>query len=305
MAVADPAALVLALGLLAGLLGAALVRRGRNGPGAFAGAALGAMLAGASSPWPPGPQALAAGAVGAATSLLLPGLGLARFRRRTFGAAFERLHGGGRGEALLPARIARLRPSGLLDPADRLRLESAIHGAEEKSAAAIAVAFVQRCAAYEGAGWRAAAWLGALLAAWAVALVPAPRAALAAGAGGVALGHLLARTPRARRFFVAESELAAGASQAAALAFASAGLGGTGVLVFAALFEGRVLALGGERNAGAGWDEVAAIAAGGIRARRALDGLVSALQCAARLAPPRDTAAPAPGSRPHPVRVED
>src|SRR4029453_12932107 len=104
--------------------------------------------------------ALAAGVVGGTTSLLLPGLGLARFRRRTFGAAFERIHAGGRGGAPLPARTPRLRPSRLLDPADRLRLEGAIHGAEEKSAAAFGVTMMQRCAAYEAAGWRGLARLG-------------------------------------------------------------------------------------------------------------------------------------------------
>lgn len=304
MGVADPTALVLVLALLAGAIGAALVRRGRSGLGALVATLVAGALAWAAGSEPAAPPALAACALGAGASLLLPGLGLERFRRRTFGAAFERIHAGGQGEARLPARAARLRPSRLLDPADRLRLESAVHDAEAKSGAAIAVALVRRCSAYEAAGWRAAAWLAALLAAAAAAFAPSSRLTLAAAATGLAAGHLLARSARVRRFFVAESELAERASQAAAAAFASAGLAGAGVLLFAALFERRAIVLAGERHPCGDWDEVAAVAARGVGAGRALEGLLAALERALPT-PPRSAEPASPAARPHPVRVED
>jgi hypothetical protein len=307
MPVADPWPLALFLGLAVAPAGAALARRGLRLRGALLGALLGALAGAAALPLEPAGDWLAlaarAATAGALVAVLLPGLGLARFDRRTFGAALERLHAGGHGEARLPARCAGLRPSRLLDPADRLRLESALCEAEEKGGTALAVVLVRRCGEYEGAAWRAAAWLAALGLAGATALGLPSRTALAAAAGGACLGHLLARVARVRRGFVAEGELAERARQAAAAAFTAAGLGGSGALVFAALFEGRVVALGSQRDAGGHFDAMASAAAAGLAGGDALRAFEDAL----RGAPPRTAGAePVPlPARPHPIRVED
>ena len=194
MQVADPAALAVGLGLLAGLLGAQLVRRGRRTLGALGSAAAGAALA--SGIWGlPGAAGLVSAAAGFAAALALPGLGPARFRRRSFGTAFGRgACGVSLAEARLPARVAALRPSELVDPAERLRLEASIHEAERKSGAELALAIVRRAGSYEGASWRFAAWSAALALAAACAFAPgAPRVAAVAAALAALAGRALAR----------------------------------------------------------------------------------------------------------------
>lgn len=316
MQVADPAALAVGLGLLAGLPGASLVRRGRRILGAAGAAAAGAAL-GSGVFELPGSAGLVAAAAGFASALALPGLGLGRFRRRSFGTAF----GPGASavslaEARLPARLGALRPSKLVDPAECLRLERVIQAAEEKSGVELGLAISRRCRGPEAASWRVAAFAAVLGLAAAAAFAPStPRAAPAAALLGALAGRGLAAAPRVRRFATREEALAEAAAEGAFDAFARLGLvrapGRAGVLVFAALFEGRVVVLGdgaaGQASKpGAGWDEVAAAAAAGLAAGSA-DGLVRALEGAAAIAaralPP--AGARAPGSRPLPVRIED
>jgi uncharacterized membrane protein len=315
MQAADPAALAIGLGLLAGPLGAALARRGRRllgaGVAAAAGAAL-AWLAGSvgASELQTGARALFAAAAGGAAALGLPGLGLGLFRRRSFGSAYERSpFGGARAEARLPARCAGLRPSALLDAADRVRLESALCDAERKSGAELAIALVASAGEPGAARWRAAAWLAAAAAVLAAGLMPEPRAVLAAGAAGAAAGALLARAPRVRRLFTTEAELAARAARGALDAFANAGLlraaGARGALVFAALAECRVVALADRGLPAPVAEAMASGTAESLAAGRALEGLIGALgQLGSRDGVATD-ADPAPAPRPHPIRVED
>jgi len=320
MQVADPAALAIGLGLLAGLPGASFVRRGRRVLGAAGAAAAGAALA-AGVLELPGSAGILAAAAGFAAALALPGFGLGRFRRRSFGTAFARGSEASLAVARLPDRLAAARPSELVDPADRLRLEGVIDEAERKSGAELALAVVRRTGPYEGASWRLAAWCAALALAAAVAFAPgeprlAPAAALLAALGG----RTLARAPLLRRFASSEAELAENAARGASDAFAHLGLDrapGHGVLVFAALFEGRVIVLGDPGGAGAhppgkDWSEVAAAAAAGLAGGRllaggGLEGLVAALEGAAALAASGlgAGARPSPGERPLPVRIED
>ena len=226
MQVADPAALAVGLGLLAGLPGASLARRGRRLLGAGGAAAAGAALASGVLELPAS-AGLAAAAAGLASALGLPGLGLGRFRRRSFGGgAFGPGSSGLRlAEARLPAHLAAARPSELVDPADRLRLEGAIDEAERKSGAELALAVVRRAGTYEGASWRLAAWCAALALAAACAFAPAaPRLAPAAALLAALGGHILARAPLLLRFASSEAELAENAARGACDAFARLGL---------------------------------------------------------------------------------
>lgn len=319
MPVADPSALAIGLGLAVGPAGAALARRGRRVAGVLLGALLGAAAAFAAVHLEPNGDRLlrvaGAAAAGAAAALVLPGLDLSGFRRRSFGSAFGRGgFSGALGSASLPARCAARRPSRLLDAADRLRLESALVETEEKSGTMLAVALVAAADAHEGARWRAAVWAGALALATAAAAGAAPLAGFGAAAAGLLAGRTLARLAHVRRLFASEAELAAASAQAALDAFAHAGLlhapAANGVLVFAALFEGRVGVLAGRGASGAGsepvLDEMAREAAAGIAQSRALGGFAAAIARVERLSgiARSDLAAAAP-ARPYPVRVED
>jgi len=313
---ANPEALAIGLGLLAGPLGALVARRGRRVLGAALGAAAGAALAILETALSGGSPSLAhaglAGGAAAAAALGLPGGARGAFRRPSYGTGYDRTaFGGAQGSARLPARCAAWAPSRLLDAADRLRLESALCDAEHKSGAELAVTLVARAGAHEGAAWRASAWLAALALCGAFALAAPPPAALGAAAGGALAGRALARAPRVRRFFVAESALAETAARAAEGAFAHAGLGRApgqaGALLFAALFEGRAIAVVDRGLASASAEPMARAVAEGLASGRALEGLLASLgelrpgggARASGVAP--DASAP----RPHPVRVED
>jgi uncharacterized membrane protein len=309
----EPAALAIGLGLLAGPLGAALARRGRRALGAALAAAAGAALASAGVSLEPSlARALLAGAAGGVAALALPGFGSAALRRRSFGAAYGRAaFAGTAGDAGLPARCAGRTPSRLLDAADCLRLESALCDAERKSGAEIAFSLVARAGEHEDARWRASAWLAALALCGGLALPAESPVVLAAVAAAALAGRALTAPPRFRRFFVAELALAECAARAARDAFAHAGLlrapGEAGALVFAALLEGRAIALVDRglptRLAGS----LARATAEGLAAGRLLETLV---ECLGEL--PAGDGAPAAGGalasarpRPHPVRVED
>jgi hypothetical protein len=317
MPASDPWGAALLLGLAAAPLAAAAVRRGRRmlgialGAGLGAAAAWAAMSLGAGSP----PPALAALAC-AATALCLPGLPLGLLRRRSFGSAYPRgAFAGSVAVARLPAALAAARPSRLLDAADRLRLESALAEMERKHGVAIATALVARASEVEGAHARAALYGAALALAAAAAAGASALAGLGAAALGATLGRVLARSAHVRRPFVSEERLAAATLQAASDAFAHAELAAAprdrGLLVFAALFEARVVALAAPGLAGPGGAEaalasIAHAAAEGITTGRAVEGFLAAAAAAEPLAA-RESAVSAatPGPRAHPVRVED
>jgi uncharacterized membrane protein len=328
----DAVAGALLLGLAASPAGAASTRRGDRARGSLGAALLAAageialvftLLepgGGAAASLPAaqaGALAALAAAAAAAASLALPGARASG--ARGIGAAFGRAaFAGGTGEARLAWRRAGARPSRLLDAADRLRIERAIYDAEAKSAAELAVRAVGRCDDYGAAAWRLACFGAALALAGSAAFAPgATRAALAAAAGGAAAGHALALSARVRRFAVSEARLAERAAERAFDAFAHAGLArapsGGGILLFAALFEGRALVLAGEGLAGAAetgeLSDAAAALAAGLAASAAAEGLLEAIErvgaLAARRLPPPRSATRTPEERPVPVRVED
>jgi putative membrane protein len=181
-----------------------------------------------------------------------------------------------------------VRVASLIDPADRLRIEACVLEAERESSAEIVVAVMRACDAYGSPGWR----LGVLLALLAYASLAVwlpgtpPSALLAAQAAALWLGHRLAQLDPIRRQLISEDLVDARVAERAQRTFAECGLmrspGRTGVLVFVAVLERRVLVLADEgipRELAApqSLDEVVALATEGLRGGRAADGLVAAV----------------------------
>lgn len=195
-----------------------------------------------------------------------------------------------------------MRPTKLVSPEDRLRIETAIAEAERETSGEIKVVVVQACDAYAFVPWR----LGVLLAALVLLAVvvrgdDVPAAALL-GAQAVALGAglLLGRLPAVRHHLVSDAVQEARVGERARQAFAEHGLARTqnrtGILVFVTLLEHRVVVLADEgihRALGPGerWEDVVGLVLDGIRSGRAADGLLAAVRrcgeiLAAHLPPP-------------------
>ncbi len=199
-----------------------------------------------------------------------------------------------------------MRPSHLLDPADRQRIEAAVIEAERSTTGEIVVAVVRASDEYGSAGWR----LGVLLALVASLGLAHFRpelpllAHLAVQGAGLLAGHALARVDGIRRLLVSDPLARARVRQRAARAFAENGLartaGRTGILLFASLLERRVVVLADEGvnrvlAPEESWQEVVDRAVEGLRAGRPAEGLLAAVaRCGEILArhlptaPPRD-----------------
>ncbi len=209
---------------------------------------------------------------GAALVLLLPRLGAWRPGRANFarGALGGFSGGAARSRTSAPGLISRTRPSVLLDPADRLRIEGAVLEAERNTAGEIVVAVVGSCAEYESAGWRlgAAVALLGFLGAW----IFAPEIGLGILLGAQAVGLVLGHARTAQR---------------------------TGILIFVALFEHRVILLGDEGvdqvlDPDESWEEVVDLLLDGVREQRATEGILAAVRRCGEIlqmhlpAPPRN-----------------
>jgi putative membrane protein len=186
------------------------------------------------------------------------------------------------------------------------RVRAAVAGAEECTAGEIVTYLVGECDTYPEATWRAAAigglaglataaalhdllgWWGGLLLLWSA--VPA---LLGAGAGA-----LLARWPAIRRALVAPRELERRVTSRAEAAFLEEEVFATrdrsGILIFLALFEHRAVILG-DRGiyrvvAPEEWRGLVEALVAGIRAGRAADALVAAVEACGRLLEERGVA---------------
>jgi len=182
-----------------------------------------------------------------------------------------------------------MKPSELIGDAGRRRIEAAVRAAEKHTSGEIVVAVVNACDEYGAAGWRCGVLLAAVvflgLASFAA---PAPPLAYF-GAEVLALlaGHLLAGIEPVRRLFVADEMLEEAARRRAWSSFAELGLRHTetrtGILIFVALFEHRVVVLADEgihRALGPGerWEQVVDLVLTGIRAGRAVEGIEDAVR---------------------------
>jgi putative membrane protein len=181
------------------------------------------------------------------------------------------------------------KPSALIDPADRLRLEASVVEAERSTAGELVVCVVGACDEYGSLGWRLGVTLAALalLAGGTIWPESTPVDLLGMQLVALLLGHALARLTPLRRALLPEALLERHVSERASAAFAEHGLtrtaGRTGVLLFVALLERRVVVLADEgihRVLGPdeSWQEVVDLATGGLRSGRAVEGLESAIR---------------------------
>ena len=185
-----------------------------------------------------------------------------------------------------------MRPGKLVDPAARLRLEAAVLEAERNTAGEIVVVVARACDEYGSAGWRLGVSLAALVFAGLLAFAP-PLAGwyyLAAQAAALAAAHAVARIDAVRRLLLAQPLVLARVAERARHAFAANGLAGTqhrtGILLFVALLERRVVVLADEGidralDPNESWQQVVDLAVGGLRRGSAADA-VNGLEAAIR-----------------------
>jgi len=181
-----------------------------------------------------------------------------------------------------------VRPSKLIPEADRARIEQAVREAEAGTSGEIVVSVVRSCSEHRAAPWR----LGAALAGLALlgsAYLPIEGTLpelFGLQVAAVCLAHALCRIDPVRRAFVSESELQRKVEAAALSAFAEHGIrateGRTGILIFVALLEHRVVVLGDEAvdralDPDESWDEVVALVLEGIRRGEPTEGLIRAI----------------------------
>lgn len=205
----------------------------------------------------------------------------------------------------------------LFDEAARARVNEAVRQAEAGSRGQIVPVVVEKSDAYPEARFRGAL-LGAGLATFVVLLLDLPLTLaelplLQAAAGG--LGALLAMWDPLERLLVGRRAMDQAARARALRAFHEHGLHrtaeGTGVLVFASLFEHEAVVLGDHgihaRMGEAGWDEAVKALAGGLRSGAPGQGFEEAIsRCGARLAehfPRGAAAAPPPNELADAIRV--
>src|SRR5262245_46662161 len=142
-----------------------------------------------------------------------------------------------------------MRASELLDAAERERLAGAIREVERTTGGEIVVAIASDCDEYGSAGWRLGVALAALvLLGLGLFAPPLPWVAyLGAQAAALVAGHALARRDGVRRALLDEALVQRRVAERARRAFFEHGLsrtrGRTGILIFVALFERRVVVL--------------------------------------------------------------
>ena len=180
------------------------------------------------------------------------------------------------------------RPEALLDADARGHLAEAVRAAERRTRGEIVLVVVRACDEYGSAGWR----LGVALAVAAYCGLhafaePLPWwAYLLAQVAALLLGHGLGRIDPLRRLLLGQRLAAERVHERARRAFLENGLtrtqGRTGILLFVALLERRVVVLADEGihrvlDPGESWEQVVALAADGLRRGRAVEGLAAAI----------------------------
>lgn len=181
-----------------------------------------------------------------------------------------------------------MKPSEMIGPADRERIEAAVHAAEADTSGEIVVSVVGRCGRYVAAGWRLGVALAglALLASFYLPQAWLLLEILGLQVAALVAGHALVRIDAIRRAFVPQRELCEKAELAAVRAFHEQGIrrteGRTGILIFVALFEHRVVVLADEAvdevlDPNESWQEVVDLVLDGVRAGRITDGIEAAV----------------------------
>ncbi len=177
-----------------------------------------------------------------------------------------------------------MQASDLIDPAARQHLETVVMETERSTAGEIVVAVVSACDGYGSVGWRigvaaaAAALVGVELAAPGAPWV----ALLGVQAVALVMAHAAARVPAVRRKLLPADLVETRVQERARRCFREQGLartrGRTGILIFVALLERRVIVLADEgihrvRDPDERWEQVVDLVLAGLRAGRGVDGL--------------------------------
>lgn len=194
-------------------------------------------------------------------------------------------------------------PSRLIPVEARADIEAAVRAAEQGTSGEIVVQVVRRSEEFAAAPWRLSVLAAALVLLGEEWFAPDASLLFLFGlqALAVALVHGLCRFDPVRRLGTREDELERAAHRGARDAFhvhvARRTSGRTGILIYVSLFEHRVVVLGDEaidRALGPqeSWEAVVACVLDGIRAGRAGEGIVRAVErCGAMLAHPLPPAA--------------
>jgi len=182
-----------------------------------------------------------------------------------------------------------MRASELIDPAARQHLEAVVAEAERRTGGEIVVAVVRACDEYGAVGWQLGVALAAaafLALGWFVAPLPWT-GYLAAQAALLLVGHALARVDAVRRGLLPAALVERRVAERASRCFAEQGLtrtrARTGILIFVALLERRVVVLADEGihralDPDESWQHVVELAVAGLRAGRPVEGLEAAVR---------------------------
>ena len=187
-----------------------------------------------------------------------------------------------------------MRPSQLLDPADRQGIAAALFAAHKMTRAELAVVVVRASDPYVGAPWRLGLLLALLASLGVAAFVPdtSLEALLVLQALALASGHVLARVPAVRARLVSARAAQECVDRRAVRAFAETGLHRhperAGVLIFVSLLERSVRVLAdagveGRLPGGEPWQEPVETIVAAMREGRAGDGLLAAVEGCGRL----------------------
>ena len=210
-----------------------------------------------------------------------------------------------------------MKPSRLLGPEDRARIEEAVRAAEANTSGEIVVSVKARCGRHAAAPWRLGVSLAAiaLLGSVWLPIEGSPVELFVLQLAALAIAYLACLLDPIRHAFVSERELQTKAEAAALHAFHEHGLrrteGRTGILIFVALFEHRVVVLADEAIDQAlgpdeEWETLVEAVLGGIRRGRAADGIIEAVeQCGALLAHPLPAAPDDRNEIPHGLVLVD
>lgn len=182
-----------------------------------------------------------------------------------------------------------MKPGACIDPADRLRVEQAVIAAEINTSGEIVVLLTDACDGYRGARWRAALLQTLLVSCAWVAFLPdaEPAVLVLLQALSLVIGRALCRIDAVLRLFLSDSLMEQRAREHAAAAFHQHGLsdtaGRSGVLLFVALLEHRVIVLGDTGvdellDPDESWAEVVAAVLPRARGGALCDGLILGVQ---------------------------